>query len=202
MDDHEPDTSAPASVRSPDGPGCQSRSRGQTESTGHPWACPDRRLEQKIDELERRLDDLDPDGDDQRRALGRARDFATRARFELDRPSARNQEAWTWFHAARREQSAAPDASCARIDRHGPAFRDRPEALRQLAPEGARELRGRRSRRSGDSHPGPPRRGGRQRTPEVDRAPEPGDRLPGRPGGDARRVVHHRGHCRRPRPRR
>ena len=105
MDDHEPEPQLPPPF---DRPMTQDASPIHTadEGTGHPWARPDRRLEQKIDELERRLDDLDPDSDDQRRALARARDFVTRARFELDRPSARNQEAWTWFHAARRERLA------------------------------------------------------------------------------------------------
>ncbi len=78
----------------------------RTKRTGRPWSrpSPDPRLEQAIRELRLRLDFAEQSGPDG--AVRNARKFLDQADCELKRHVglAGNEEAWAWFHAARREE--------------------------------------------------------------------------------------------------
>jgi hypothetical protein len=67
-----------------------------------PGGGPDPRLEQAIAELDLRLELVEPD--DQSEASRIARAYLNCAIGELNRRWAHNEEAWAWFHAAKREE--------------------------------------------------------------------------------------------------
>jgi hypothetical protein len=70
-----------------------------------PWGQPDPRVQLEIEKLQVHLSKLCPGYDRMRQTACRdADDYLARARDALKAPVADNETAWTWFHAARREE--------------------------------------------------------------------------------------------------
>ena len=67
-------------------------------------SAPDRRLQQEVDELRWRLNKFESSNGRQQEARADADFFLGRAECELDQWHAATEEAWAWFHAARREE--------------------------------------------------------------------------------------------------